>query len=89
VGHGDIVVVSEPTFFGRRLVGYTHLRQLHVITDQPVVVTDLLSIASLVLRRLSSIYTKATITEPTQLGRQMSSSCFPAGKATERSEKAT
>jgi len=38
VGRGGIVVVSEPTFFGRRFVYslYTHLRQLHVITDQPV-----------------------------------------------------
>ena len=40
VGCGGIVVVSEPTFS----VGgsYTHLRQLHVITDQPVVEADLL-----------------------------------------------
>ena len=39
VGHGGIVVVSEPTFF----VSYTHLRQLHAITDQPVVEAGLLS----------------------------------------------
>ena len=40
MGRGGIVVVSEPTFS----VGgsYTHLRQLYVITDQPVVEADLL-----------------------------------------------
>ena len=55
MGRDGIVVVSEPTF---SVAGsYTHLRQLHVITDQPVVEADL----------LRSIYMKAAMTEPTQL----------------------
>ena len=42
MGRGGVVVVSEPI---RSSVGgsYTHLRQLHAITDQPVVEADLLS----------------------------------------------